>query len=182
MVALVKMEDYNYVTLDVSGTVFKLHKLLLTRFPNALLAKLVEALNHNSSSSSSSMIPQEFTTIEEKFFVQRSPLLFEIILQAYVSGKLHVPYWMCKEHVMQEIKFWNLNPNEDCCDCCSDHNVNEEKNDLINMNEIDFTKATEWQKMKYKLWMFFEQTGSSKCALVSTVMNEARLRARWKFD
>uniref|UniRef100_A0A915HQM0 Potassium channel tetramerisation-type BTB domain-containing protein n=1 Tax=Romanomermis culicivorax TaxID=13658 RepID=A0A915HQM0_ROMCU len=42
---------------------------------------------------------------QKKLFFQRSPLIFDlVILQSYITGKLHVPRWMCAESILEELK------------------------------------------------------------------------------
>lgn len=163
--------DESYILLDISGTVFRIHRKLLKRFPNSLLSKLADSLHKNSSSKQmESLLPVEFSTTEEpnKFFVQRSPMLFEIILQCYITGKLHVPYWMCKMNFHQEISFWKLNPITDCCECCADHDaVPAEGGDLHDKLIMESEKNSEWHRLKCRMWRFFEKPNSSRGAFVS---------------
>lgn len=156
----------DYLVLDVSGTRYHLLKELIEKFPQSLLCQAIKP-------------DYDYTGYVKKakqnqFFIQRSPILFDnIILPVYISGTVHIPQWMCKETVKEELRFWQLDPS--FCHSCAEHMpryvITENETEDDRKNEIirndDNNSADKKKTIRQLLWELCEKPNSSKAALVN---------------
>ncbi len=54
---------------------------------------------------------------EREFYLNRNPVIFHNILDFYQSGQLHVPSSICASQILDELSFWEIDP-EQLAFCC----------------------------------------------------------------
>lgn len=160
-------ENAAFMILDISGVSYYLLEDTVFFNPTGLLATLWKAQKNPKK-----LLPKNIyrTKQKNKFFVQRSPELFDLILQCYITGKIHIPYWLCRKTIENEMNFWKLEERYRC-HCCvyddddssGDNNINEET--IKELQENAPKKG--WRDTKKRLWQFLENPNSSVGALVS---------------
>lgn len=60
---------------------------------------------------------RRIVNIQQRWFVERTPAMFEIILQYLYTRHLHCPVSVCQKALQDELKFWRLGniPMAECC-------------------------------------------------------------------
>ncbi len=81
------------VTLDVSGTIFKMSLTLIRKHPGAFLDNLTQCWSENE---------------DEVVFVERDPVLFRYIMAFYRSGRIQLPMTESVKAMKDEIDFFLL--------------------------------------------------------------------------
>lgn len=116
----------DFVTLDISGVCFKIMKEKILQYPSSLLFRLLH-YSQGSFWHKTNFLPEGIVYLAPNtYFVQRSPELFDIVLQCYSSGKFHAKRAYCKNAVAEELAFWGLNFVQ-TCDTCFDESQLETK-------------------------------------------------------
>lgn len=170
-----------FIVLDVSGVCYRLMKRKTRRFQSSLFYRLLCGDDTSLGLSN----PEIVWLAPNKFFVQRSPTLFEIVLQYYISGKLHLPNWACKESIAEELAFWNLKPEHLCSTCCDKEHYDDDDGESEYDKPVAVQKSatkgitiatpierrrtrlvSKWRLFKWRLWTFCERPRSSNAALV----------------
>lgn len=154
--------DHDFIILNVSGVKYELQTNILRQFPDSLLTSFI--LGGQNTSGLDLIVRSD-----RSIFVQRSPQMFElVILQTYVTGKLHVPKWMCAECVLDELKFWRLDL-ENACKCCAAEAQNDDE-DATTVSANDLTEIQEvinkWERCRRWAWDFLDKPSSSLGATV----------------
>lgn len=163
-------DEGDHLILDISGTCFHIQKENLISFPNSLAWHIWNFRKTRTGVLPKGVYPTRFPN---KFFIQRSPIVFAIILQCYNTGKLHVPRWICAESIKEEIKFWKLDSHFTACIYCSDDGdrkdevENDETSDKFQNDPT--TMYNKWKQKKKDIWTFFQNPKSSKSATVSSL-------------
>lgn len=156
-----KMGDF--VILDVSGVCYKIIKEKIMQFPSSLLFRLLH-YSQGSFFQDKNFLPEGIVYLApNKYFVQRSPDLFDIVLQCYSTGKFHAKKAYCKKAVAEELSFWGLNLVQ-TCDLCFDDDILE-KND---QNEMKFRES--FLRTVIAGGGAIEKKTTSKSALVSHIL------------
>ena len=92
------------VKFNIGGKVFECYSETLQRFPDSRLAKIGESSN-------------VFHPGSDEFFFDRSPVVFEAILEACRTGELHMPRGLCNSTLQRELEFWNIS-SSNLSPCC----------------------------------------------------------------
>lgn len=160
-------KNEEFIIISVSGVRYQLQTGVIHQFPGALLDTLISSLEQNAKPK----YPSNLVVFNEKkfIFVQRSPQMFEfIVLQTYITGKLHVPKWMCAESVLDELKFWRLDI-ESVCKCCSEEPNSDDVSDTFsNTDTVEFNEfVSSWERFRRTAWNFCDKPSTSVAATVS---------------
>lgn len=159
-----KMDDEEFIVLNISGNRFKIDAKTITLNPCSFFDILLEFRKNPKNSDVE--LPSGIEFLNDEFFAQRSPQLFHIVLQNCLTGKLHIPPTTCKDLVMNEIHFWHLDL-KNLCDCCRSE---WDFNDISEEDNVEYKRTiprTTMEKVKYKLWSVLENEDDSKIAWVS---------------
>ena len=147
----------NIVTIDLSGTIFKVRTSTLLRFPNSRLANLV---NDNSTSN------------KTDFYFDQDATLFGHILRCCRSGEVHVPPMVCPREFLNELKFWKI-PIEKISPCCwpAFYKADDIMESLETLNAVtsdpcDMTSDIHVSSFRRKLWLFLDNPNYSLGAKV----------------
>lgn len=172
----------NRVIVNVGGIRHETYKTTLKKIPATRLSRLTEALAN-------------YDPLMGEYFFDRHPGVFGQILNYYRTGKLHYPTDVCGPLFEEELEFWGLDANqvEPCCWMTyTQHRDTEETLAVLDRLDLDTDKPSEeeiarkfgfeddyhsdslsrWQKLKPKMWSFFDEPYSSngaKCVGIVSV-------------
>ncbi|KAK0428196.1 hypothetical protein QR680_010667 [Steinernema hermaphroditum] len=178
------MDSEYRIIINVGGVRHETYKHTLKKIPATRLSRL--------TTNSSNYNPE----LNEYFF-DRHPGVFAQILNYYRTGKLHYPLDVCGPLFEDELKYWGLDATEvePCCWMTyTQHRDTQEvlhnldKLDIDNdpesvQNEIEIYKEfgweddyyndslSEWQKLKPKIWMLFDEPSSSLGAKIIGIIS-----------
>ena len=162
------------VVINVGGQRFTTFQFTLKRVPNSRLAEL------DTSDPSYDAQCQEY-------FFDRSPKLFEPIMDFYRTGELHMPHCLCGPAMKKELDYWGIEDSSfaTCCwraykkydyerhtlkvlEKALDDKVSDDENEDIPLpssaRESQVCKRPQWIK---RLWKFLDKPQSSKAAQVN---------------
>lgn len=154
----------DYLVLDVSGTRYHLLNEVIEKFPQSLLYKAIK-----TDYDYTGLLKRPNST--NRFFAQRSPIIFDtVILPFYITGNIHIPPWLCKESVREELQFWQLDPNF-CRSCVEDMfdyvPSKKEQNDVSpSPTVLEGDSLPETKSIREIMWDLCDNPGSSKAATV----------------
>lgn len=151
------------VKLNIGGTTFKCYRKTLRSFPESKLARL------NDSQKDS------FDSKGGEFFFDRDANLFSYILDSFRKGAIHLPKDVCGTTFKEELDFWEISPRY-VAPCCWEalYRSGDDKETMdklikrIQQNPNMLLMQEEKLSLRSKLWLFFDEPGSSKLALVRT--------------
>lgn len=164
-----------------SGTAFQVLKSIATRYPESLLAKLASVDTHPELPEDIVNLFEELDIVHllssKEFFLQRSPLAFEVVLNYCSTGNLHCPPTVSEWMLIDELRFWRLDdllpplydeeePSKD--PNCDHGQANDHNEENAGPEEPQFPKSG-WGDFKRKLWSICEQPTKSKAGWVRTV-------------
>ena len=103
--------------LNVGGIKFKILKSHFFCLPDTRLAKLVRANNDKECLTYCDGIMISSKNKNREYFFNRSPQIFNYVLDIYREGKLHSPLEVCTTLLNQELKYWGIDDElfEPCC-------------------------------------------------------------------
>ena len=152
----------NIVKLNVGGTKFYTKISTLQKHPETRLGQL----NFQS---------QEYIAEKHFFFFDRNPELFNIILDFYRNGSVHLPSGICSALMEIELEFWGI-PFNNISECCRSNivNANNELETIKNIKNVfgnydtcdDINVVNSKWSYLHKLWLFLEEPVSSRPAKV----------------
>ena len=163
------------VQLNVGGTTFVTHLSTLSTLPGTRLSSLDEQ-------------DESYDVNTGEYFFDRSPAMFESILNYYRTGELHFPHCFCGPSIKTELEFWGL--DENCISpCCwkAYSAYEEEKLTVLELSKtlgvkvngssvqgaasrssqrVDEASENWWTSFRWKLWKILEKPQSSLGAKV----------------
>jgi hypothetical protein len=92
------------IQFNVRGTTFITYRRTLDRFPNTRLASL-------------SIDADNFIQEENSYFFDRDPDIFNVVLNYYQWGEIHIPKHLCGATFRRELEFWNIS-DVNVAKCC----------------------------------------------------------------
>ena len=119
-----------------------------------------------------------------EYYFDRSPRLFDYILNYYRCDELHINKCQCASEIFAELSFWEI--EEDALgSCCwlgyksqvASHAVHKEfesKRERLLQHEETNTKPTSWSRFRAQGWTFINDPFSSKVAMVGVNITEIR--------
>uniref|UniRef100_A0A915C8D8 Potassium channel domain-containing protein n=2 Tax=Parascaris TaxID=6254 RepID=A0A915C8D8_PARUN len=159
------------IRINVGGRSARLEgDLLRSRYEDGRLAHF-SSLSHNERL----MMCDAYFDSSQEYYFERSPIIFECIIDFYITGRLHRPLDVCPVRVLCELDFWRI-PTQFLSRCCK---IN---NDSILLKKTDSTLSTSEQiylemscppsafdevfmgKQRLLMWKVFENPRSSTCA------------------
>ena len=160
------------VTINVGGQSFVTLQKTLERVPNSRLAQLNKDDHH-------------YDEKRDEYYFDRSPRLFELIMNFYRTGELHLPACICGPSMKTELLYWGID-EASISTCCwrnykrHDHEqetlkdlkrvldtVTDDENEeqfVSSQKSEELCKRPWWIK---KLWRFLDRPQSSKAAQVN---------------
>lgn len=176
-----RKEKSDFIDINICGARYSLLKNQIRKFPGSVLSRL--SYIRRSDDVCHDELPDgvEWNSSMNEFVINRTPRLFDIVLQYYINGKLHIPKWACKEEISDELAFWDLTATNACKKCCgktlcdNDDSADDGDGDggqqysklLINRRRgTYFQMYSKWGSMKRNVRHFLEQPQSSLGAKV----------------
>ena len=94
------------ITLNIGGIRYQTNKSTLLKIPGSVLTELSENARRT-----------EVPSLTYEYFFDRSPALFNHILDFYRNSELHFDHNVCPELLKKELEFWRI-PDEALAECC----------------------------------------------------------------
>lgn len=164
---MVILKDNEIIVINISGSRYQLLKQTVDLIPGSLLHLL-------TLPQSVENLPFGVHHVQNRktFFIQRSAQMFElIILPCYITGKLHVPKWMCAENVIEELKFWQLDLRY-ACHCCAEESSKQlEETNEQTLEIVNDKRKSSWQRFRELSWEFMDKPSSSVFAMVGVLFS-----------
>lgn len=118
-----------------------------------------------------------------ELFFDRHPEVFSQVLDYFQTGKLHHPRNLCGPMFEEELKFWGIEEQqmETCCwHTYTHHRVTQDhlqvfktqettEDEPQRSNDLELGQqkdSSQWQTMKYRIWLMLDQPSSSSAAKV----------------
>lgn len=125
-------------------------------------------------------LKKHYRTGTKEYFFDRSPRLFDHILNFYRTGQLHISTSLCARELANELDFWGIDHNRisNCCwvgyrsQCASHESMRnfEKRRQRERRHERRVSlaeKPTSWEKNRSRAWAVLNYPFSSKLATVS---------------
>lgn len=154
------MVENDFVVFDVLGTPFNLPKTLFENHLSSLFHNLINNVENYNLQLPVGIVRRN----TNEYYVLRSPDLVKIVIYYLLKGKLHVPFGLCPEDVMEEFAFWQVQPTIFCHHCAIDYEGNKDQKDGSNSTVVVETENK--SNVRRKLWSLLEKPMSSFAALV----------------
>lgn len=117
----------------------------------------------------------------EEYYFERSPIIFEYIIDFYITGKLHRPMDVCPIRLRYELDYWRI-PISSMSPCCrldepsrksipSGPNQNNDQVYLELSCPPQFFEKVWMGKQRLIIWTFFENPRSSFGAKVLSILS-----------
>ncbi len=156
----------NRVILNIRGVKYDVKWKTLRKFPNTRLGKLKNAINTNEIYK----LCDDFDSINNEFYFERDPFIFNYVLNYYLTGKLHVSGEKCVSLIKEELNYWDIDVYsiESCCGIYYHTKSNEVDDNMAlesaTLKKIyfveDFGKRF-YPEFRRKVWNLFEKPRSS---------------------
>lgn len=155
-----KNDDSSLLRLSIGGKSYLVSKSTAFRNNQSILAALASGNPKNLPPSARTSIYILKETGE--YFVERSPLLFDLVLQYARTGRVQCPSNVCEHALKDELAFWRLRDEE------GERRRRQIKSALAAEATGEADDPQEGAKVGClaKLWRLFEYPRSSKLAMV----------------
>ena len=165
----VAFNDTDTVILNVRGSKFEVFKKNLNRFPGTRLGQIVNATSIEEQS--------ELCQVREnEFYFDRNPWVMNLIIDYYLTGKLHIKNTYCVYSLKDELNFWKIDEDEIdlCCKLNYFQQITEveaqiefERNATKKFKDLEKFGNCCYPKIRRKVWNLFEKPKSSLSAQVN---------------
>jgi hypothetical protein len=174
----------NRLCINVGGTKFETYKTTLKAIPDTRLSWLSENRSLNP----------DFDHATGEYFFDRHPGMFQMILNYYRTGKLHVPLDVCGPAFEEELAYWGLDETqiEPCCwnsyrshrdaqDTLREFSNSDNENDSADEEELamrarfgisdDFIEKEKsfWDKLRPRIWSFLDNPRADRVSKVISI-------------
>lgn len=126
-----------FVRLNVSGREYDVPESVARSHVGSLFAVLASFGHTNwefrEVESQRLLATRRITNVQQRWFIERTPAMFEIVLQYVYTRQLHCPPSVCEKALHDELKFWRLK-NVPVADCC----WAEEEDDDLDLESENF--------------------------------------------
>uniref|UniRef100_A0AC34GU10 Ion transport domain-containing protein n=1 Tax=Panagrolaimus sp. ES5 TaxID=591445 RepID=A0AC34GU10_9BILA len=99
-----------------------------------------------------------------EYYFERQPLLFYSVFQFYLLGRIHHPPETCPQDIMEEFKYWDIDPSPYLCPwCCVDSEDEDEyeRNSESSTQNIDEFKNLKFGQFRRSVWRIIEEPATS---------------------
>ncbi|VDN01159.1 unnamed protein product [Thelazia callipaeda] len=100
-----------------------------------------------------------------EYYFERSPLLFNVIYQFYITGLIHRPEHLCTKDLFDELDYWCIPLNMYLAPCCCDEGINTNSNS-VDRDQIDRFKNLYMGKYRLIIWNLIEKPSRSVAAQI----------------
>uniref|UniRef100_A0A914XT16 Uncharacterized protein n=1 Tax=Panagrolaimus superbus TaxID=310955 RepID=A0A914XT16_9BILA len=109
-----------------------------------------------------------------EYYFERHPLLFYSVFQFYLLGRIHHPPEICPQDIMEEFKYWEIDPSPFLCPwCCMDSDDEDEyeKRSDTSTQNIDEFKNLKFGPFRRCVWRIIEEPASSVYAQIFAIFS-----------
>lgn len=178
----------NRICINVGGRKFETYKTTLKAIPDTRLSWLSENRSLNP----------DFDPSTGEYFFDRHPGMFQMILNYYRTGKLHVPMDVCGPAFEEELAYWGLDETqiEPCCwnsyrshrdaqETLREFSNSDNENDSDDEEEVemrarfgisdDFIEKEKscWDKLRPRLWNFLDNPRADRASKIYAIISIA---------
>ncbi|CAD5215348.1 unnamed protein product [Bursaphelenchus okinawaensis] len=122
------------------------------------------------------LVADAYFSDTREYYFERSPTLFHIIYQFYTTGKIHQAPHICPQDLLDEFRFWKLDPEKliNLCSCMeddlSDDENGSEDSDSVEDRPSEF-KHLRLGSLREDIWNIIEEPNSSIYAQAFTFLS-----------
>ncbi|KAK3713153.1 hypothetical protein QZH41_010045, partial [Actinostola sp. cb2023] len=173
------ISSHDRIVLNIGGSRFELLWCLVESMHLTRLEKLHKCLTMGSGWEN---FCDGYDKGKDEFFFQRDPVVFNNVMNFYLTGKIHIPRTVCVEYFQSEIEYWGISL-KDVDECCH-HHYQQEVEVVDNMRKIksvfqrnialamscdrklSIKPQATWPRLRQSVWDLFENPKSSQAAKV----------------
>ncbi|XP_037605807.1 potassium voltage-gated channel subfamily F member 1-like [Sebastes umbrosus] len=163
------------IVVNIGGVKQVLYGDVLNRYPDTLLAQLVDCSLKSPEEISS--LCDDYDPDTGEFYFDRDPEAFKCIIELYYYGEIHMKRGICPICFMKEMDFWKI--DSDFLDDCCKYHLKEVEDELAEIAEKVKTilvdreggdpSASGWQRIQMYIWRLMEKPESSLPARVIAI-------------
>uniref|UniRef100_A0A0N5B408 BTB domain-containing protein n=1 Tax=Strongyloides papillosus TaxID=174720 RepID=A0A0N5B408_STREA len=111
-----------------------------------------------------------------EYYFERTPILFHIIYQFYLTGLIHQPNNLCPKDLLDELEYWQITAENYMAPCCCfvEHESNTDLEDIYSSStepDENVFKHLICSKLRYKIWRIMEDPASSAYAQLYAIFS-----------
>lgn len=111
-----------------------------------------------------------------EYYFERTPTLFHIVYQFYLTGLIHQPNNLCPKDLCDELDYWQITAENYMAPCCcfSDHESNIDGEDIYSISsepDSNLFKHLIFGNLRYKVWCIMENPASSVYAQLYAIFS-----------
>lgn len=152
----------DYICLNISGTIFRLHKNTFYRLPSHCFENLTSNSKKNNDGKETC----------EEYYLERHADSFTAIIWFFTNGELHMPTSVCPSVFCRELQFWQIDERKMSRCCYMKYVSFFEDQALLKTFEQEETKAdtstnvlrpsnSQWEYNRRKAWRVLDDPMSS---------------------
>lgn len=156
----------DYVILNISGTIFRLHKNTFCRLPSHCFENGVSRAHKSDDRDAA-----------EEYYLERHADSFTSIVWFYTNGELHMPSSVCPSVFCRELQFWQIDERKmsRCCymkyvsffeDQALLKTFEEEELKAVRSGKVLRPSNSKWEYFRRKVWRVLDDPMSSCLAKV----------------
>ncbi|KAA0718092.1 Potassium voltage-gated channel subfamily S member 3 [Triplophysa tibetana] len=182
----------SFINLNVGGFKRRVERVLLQRFPQTRLARLL----YCSSEAAILQLCDDYAAPDREYYFDRNPRFFRYVLNFYHTGRIHLMEELCVFSFSQELEYWGIKELhiDACCsnkfqeqkECVEDHdwgNDDDAPNQLQDSLDSSMEELSAYDKdlekfegtwcseRRMQLWLRLENPGYSLSAKIIAVFS-----------
>ncbi|KAI6213808.1 hypothetical protein M3Y94_00195600 [Aphelenchoides besseyi] len=120
-----------------------------------------------------------FLEATNEYYFERSPTIFDLIVDYYVTGKLHLPTDACAIKIRDELNYWRI-PLSNISPCCRFEDGSPQpngtlprfaSNDPVDESNSEAFEKVVFGKQRFSAWQFLENPRSSNGAKIFSAVS-----------
>ncbi|MFH4975078.1 hypothetical protein AB6A40_001787 [Gnathostoma spinigerum] len=148
--------------LNIGGTTFIIRHNTIRRRRQGKLCWMLHVDHEDRLMFADAYFPET-----SEYFFERSPLLFSVIYQYYLTGLIHLSPCACFQELLDEMEFWEISDDSLAKCCCPDQEVEEPEK----KQEKDPFSGLAFGELRKKLWTMIEDPSSSTSAQIFATLS-----------
>ncbi|KAK0417786.1 hypothetical protein QR680_013210 [Steinernema hermaphroditum] len=150
----------DFLRVNIGGSHFTVRKETIARRKTGRLSWLLNVAHTQRMP----LVDGYFESSDEYYF-ERSPVLFHIVYQFYLTGCIHQPNHVCPQDLLDELEYWGIAPLDHLAPCCCADD--EEDEDVVKEEEeVEAAPPNPFKHLKFgefrrKVWTLIEEPTSS---------------------
>ncbi|TKR68214.1 hypothetical protein L596_024226 [Steinernema carpocapsae] len=154
------VRSVDFLRINVGGSQFMVRKETVARRKTGRLSWLLNV----SHEQRLSLVDGFFESSAEYYF-ERSPALFHIVYQFYLTGSIHQPNHVCPQDLLDELEYWGIAPLDHLAPCCCAEDDDEDE-PCKEAEDVDAEPPNPFKHLRFgefrrKIWTLIEEPTSS---------------------